>query len=73
MNQLGIIVSVDESSNSGILENQFGVQFFFFGKDCFESSIPQRGTIVTFQRDHAFRNTMVAELIEECSEVVKSA
>jgi hypothetical protein len=73
MLRLGQIKSIDRHSNTGVLVDQKGIEYFFDASECYGEEIPKRGTTVSFTRDEDYKRTNVALQICECEGIVQTA
>jgi hypothetical protein len=60
---LGAVVSRDRKTNTGIIRDQVGREFFVFGYECEGGQIPPKYTTVTFYKDADYR-TNVACMVD---------
>ena len=56
----GTVVRVDFKSNTGIIKDKKGKEFFFSVEDCKNLTLPKLYTSVSFYRDQDYKNTDVA-------------
>lgn len=64
MIRTGKVMSIDKKSNSGIIRDIRGKDYFFSGVECYGEQLPPLYSTVTFVKDDDFKQTNVAMLIK---------
>lgn len=60
----GTVIRVDAFSNSGMIRDEKGREFYFHLQECCENKLPRLYSVVTFIKDQDFKSTDVAALIQ---------
>ena len=64
MVRFGKVMSIDKTTNTGIIRDQRGRDFFFYGYECENDQLPPLYSVVSFIKDEDFKSTNVACLIK---------